>query len=176
MAGALGFGNSGASIEKLSGTWSYKAPAVAFKSDNLLLKAGGAAASANVEKKLAPYYKTAGLDKLVLTINTDSTFTFKTRISLNGTITHDKESGLYVFHFKAFKKVNIGSMNAYIQLTGSNMELTFDVSKLMGIIEKVGSLSGSSTVKGASALLNKYDGITAGFELTRTAAADTTSK
>lgn len=172
VAGALGFGDSGASIEKLSGTWNYKAPAVAFKSDNLLLKAGGAAAAANVEKKLEPYYKTAGIDRLVLTINTDSTFTFKTRMSLNGTITHDKESGLYVFHFKAFKKVNIGSMNAYIQLNGSNaMELTFDVTRLISILQKVSSLSGSASLKGASALLEQYDGLTAGFELKRSATA-----
>lgn len=176
VAGALGFGNSGASIEKLSGTWNYKAPAVAFKSDNLLMKAGGMAAASTVEKKLEPYYKTAGLDRLVLTINPDSTFTFKTRTTLSGTITHDKESGLYIFNFKAFKKISIGSMKAYIQLTGSNMELTFDVTKLVGIIEKVASISGSKTVKGVSALLDQYDGLTAGFELKRTAQADTTTK
>lgn len=174
VAGALGFGNSGASIEKLSGTWAYKSPAVSFKSDNLLLKAGGAAAATNIESKLAPYYKTAGLDKLILTINADSTFTFKTRATLNGTITHDKESGLYIFNFQAFKTISLGSMNAYIQLNGSNaMELTFDVSRLMSIIQKVSALSSSTTVKGASTLLNQYDGLTAGFELKRTADATT---
>lgn len=175
VAGALGFGNSGATIESLAGTWTYKAPAVAFKSDNLLLKAGGAAAASNIESKLAPYYKTAGMDKLVLTINTDSTFTFKTRTTLSGTITHDEESGLYVFHFQAFKKINLGSMDTYIQLNGSDaMELTFDVSRLMTILQKVSSLSNNSTIKGASTLLNQYDGLTAGFELKRTAeAADT---
>ncbi len=175
VAGALGFGNSGASIESLAGTWTYKAPAVAFKSDNLLLKAGGAAAASNIEAKLAPYYKTAGIDQLVLTINADSTFTFKTRTTLSGTITHDEESGLYVFHFQALKKINIGSMETYIQLSGSNMELTFDVSKLMTILQKVSAITNNSTLKGASALLEQYDGLTAGFELTRSSDTASTS-
>lgn len=172
VAGALGYGNSAPSIEKLAGTWAYSSPAVSFKSDNFLMKAGGAAAAANVEKKLAPYYKTAGLDRLVLTIDKDSTFTFKARVTLQGTVTHDKEAGIYIFHFQAFKKVNIGAMNAYIQLNGSNaMELTFDVSKLMSIIQKVGAISGNATIQGASTLLNQYDGITAGFELKRASTA-----
>lgn len=170
VAGALGLGNSKAGIEQLVGTWSYSGPAVSFKSDNFLLKAGGAAASATVEKKLEPYYKTAGLTSLVVTINNDSTFTFKgRRASLSGTIERNESNGTYLFHFRAFKKVNIGSMEAYISLNGKNaMELTFDVSKLMTLMQRISALSNSSTLKGASALLEQYDGMTAGFDLKRT--------
>lgn len=170
VAGALGLGNSKAGIEQLVGTWSYTGPAVNFKSDNFLLKAGGAAASATVEKKLEPYYKTAGLTSLVVTVNNDSTFTFKgRRASLNGTIERNESNGTYLFHFQAFKKINIGSMEAYISLNGKNaMELTFDVSKLMTLMQRISVLSNSSTLKGASALLEQYDGMTAGFDLKRT--------
>lgn len=66
VAGALGLGNSKAGIDQLTGRWSYSGPAVNFKSDNFLLKAGGAAAATSVEKKLEPYYKTAGLTNLVV--------------------------------------------------------------------------------------------------------------
>ena len=104
----------------------------------------------------------------MITINNDSTFTFKAnRATLNGTIDRNDGAGTYVFHFQAFQKVNIGSMEAFIQLTGNNMELTFDVSKLMTIMQRVSALSGSSTLKGASALLEQYDGMTAGFDLKR---------
>ncbi|MCI9284951.1 MAG: DUF4923 family protein [Muribaculaceae bacterium] len=173
VTGALGLGNSKASIESLSGTWTYNGPAVTFKSDNFLLKAGGAAAAATVEKKLEPYYKTAGLTSLTITINPDSTFTFKAKkASLGGTITRDDVSGQYVFNFRAFKKINVGSMEAYISLNGKNaMELTFDVSKLITIIQKVGAITGNSTIKGVSSLLGQYDGMTAGFDLKKTAAA-----
>lgn len=170
VAGALGLGNSKAGIDQLAGTWSYSGPAVNFKSDNFLLKAGGAAASASVEKKLEPYYKTAGLTSLVVTINADSTFTFQAkRASLNGTVEFNETTGTYSFHFKAFKKVNIGSMEAYIALNGKNsMELTFDVSKLMTLMTRISALTNNSTLKGASAILEKYDGMTAGFDLKRT--------
>lgn len=171
VAGALGLGNSQAGIEQLAGTWTYSAPAVSFKSDNFLLKAGGAAAATTVEKKLEPYYKTAGLTSLTVTINNDSTFTFKgRRATLNGTIDRNGDNGTYVFHFKAFNKVNIGSMEAFIQLAGDNMELTFDISKLMTLIQRISAMSNNSTLKGASALLEQYDGMTAGFDLKRSSA------
>ena len=173
VAGALGLGNSKAGIDQLAGTWAYSSPAVSFKSDNLLLKAGGAAAAANVEKKLEPYYKTAGLTSLVITINADSTFTFKgRRASLNGNIERQEKEGTYVFHFQAFKKINIGSMEAFISLNGkNNMTLTFDITKLMTLMQRISALSSSSTLKGASTLLSKYDGMTAGFDLRKTADA-----
>ncbi len=52
-------------------------------------------------------------------------------------------------------------------MNGNRMELTFDVTKLMTLVEKAGSLSGNSTIKGLTAILQQYDGMTAGFELQR---------
>lgn len=168
VANALGLGSSNLTVDKMVGTWNYTNPAVSFKSDNFLLKAGGAAAAQQIESKLAPYYKTAGLTSLVLTIAEDSTFTFKARMAnLTGTIEKNAETGNFIFNFKAFKKIKIGSMEAFIVMNGNKMELTFDVSKLMTIVEKAGSLTGNSTIKGLSALLKQYDGLTAGFELQR---------
>lgn len=168
LANKLGVGSSNLTIEKMVGTWNYSGPAVSFKSDNLLLKAGGAAAASQVESKLEPYYRTAGFTSLVMTINADSTFTFKAKMTnLSGTVTKNDKTGNFVFHFKALKKVSVGSMEAYIVLNGSKMELTFDVSKLMTLIEKAGKITGNSSVKTLSGILNKYDGMTAGFELTK---------
>lgn len=168
VANKFGVGSSTLTIDKLVGTWKYSGPAVSFKSDNLLLKAGGAAAATQVEAKLEPYYRTAGLTSLVLTVAEDSTFTFKAKfITLNGTMSKDAETGNFIFNFKALKKFNVGSMESYIVMNGDKMELTFDVSKLMVLIEKAGKISGNSTIKSISTLLNKYDGLTAGFELQR---------
>ena len=103
-----------------------------------------------------------------MTIAEDSTFTFKARlINLGGSISKDASSGNFIFTFKALKSVNIGSMESYIVMNGDKMELTFDVSKLMVLIEKAGSLTGNNTLKSVSAILNQYDGMTAGFELQR---------
>ncbi len=168
VAGMLGIGNKDVDIKSLAGTWNYKKPAVSFKSDNLLLKAGGVATASAVESKLETYYNRFGLNKLVLVIEADSSFTMTAgRIKASGTITSDPKSGETQFHFKALGKVNIGSMTAYIKLTGNNMELTFDVSKLITLIEKLSAISGNSSIKSLSSLLSSYDGLTAGFELTK---------
>jgi len=166
VANALGAGSGSLSVDKLVGTWSYVSPAVSFKSDNLLLKAGGAAAASQVENKLEPYYKMAGLNSLVITIAQDSTFTFKARMAtLSGTLSKNAESGNFVFQFKAFKKINMGSMESYIVMNGNKMDLTFDVSKLMTLMERAGNITNNSSIKTMSALLKQYDGMTAGFSM-----------
>lgn len=168
VANQLGIGSSDLTIEKLVGTWKYSNPAVSFASENLLLKAGGSAAATQVETKIAPYYKRVGLNQLVMTIAEDSTFTFKVRtVNLNGVISRNTETGNFVFQFKAFKQINMGAMESNIVMNGNTMELTFDVSNLITIVEKIGQYSGNSTIKGVSTLLNQYDGMNAGFELKR---------
>lgn len=157
-------------VSSITGDWKYVSPAVSFKSDNLLKKAGGAAAASAVEAKLAPYYKTAGFEQLALTIAADSTFTMKLRrTTLKGTIetvTDPKSDANFIFNFKVAGKVNIGKMNTYVVKNGTNsVKIMFDVSRLVTLIEKVGSVTGNSTISGVSKLLNGYDGICAGFEL-----------
>ncbi|MDE6378648.1 MAG: DUF4923 family protein [Duncaniella sp.] len=157
----------------LAGTWEYSSPAVSFKSENLLKKAGGAAASVAVENKLKPYYSKAGVDKMVLTVNPDSTFTMKlARGSLSGTLASSSQEGMLTFKFKALK-INIGSMDAAVSKAGNNLTVTFDVSKLMSLVNAVAKVSGSSAVKGLNSMLQSYDGVMAGFRLVKTADAST---
>lgn len=161
-------------VTDLDGSWTYKAPAVTLKSSNALKKAGGAAATSMIEEKLAPYYKTAGFDKMTLTVNSaDSTFTMKVRgINLSGTITANVPAGSeanMIFKFKALKKLSLGSLNAYITKSATGtIDLTFDVSRLITLVEKVGSITKNSTVTSVTSLLKSYDGLTAGFELEKT--------
>lgn len=160
-------GTSKLSPADLQGTWAYSSPAVTFKSDNLLKKAGGAAASAAVESKLKPYYAKAGLDKMTLTVEADSTFSMKfKRGSLSGTISTSSTEGMMTFHFKA-AKINIGSMDAAVSKAGNNLTVTFDVSKLMTLVNTIAKVSGNSTLKGLNTMLQSYDGIQAGFKLSK---------
>lgn len=160
------------SIDKIAGSWSYSAPAVTFKSSNLVKKAGGAAAASAVEAKLAPYYSKAGLNKMSLTIEADSTFTMTlNKTTLKGTISTvaDKNSEAnFVFNFKIGGKLPIGKMDTYVTMSGSkSMSITFDVTKLVAIIEKAGAVTKSSTITSVTKILESYDGICAGFKLTR---------
>lgn len=155
-------------LKDLTGDWEYVAPAVSFKSDNLLKKAGGAAAAAKIEKEIEPYYQKAGLTGLKMKFNADSTFVMKVRrAELKGCVTKNKD-GQHLFEFRAFGKIKTGSMTAYMSRSGKNVKLTFDVSKLISLVEKISAISGNASIKGLSALLSSYDGLNAGFELKKT--------
>lgn len=154
-------------VTDLVGSWQYSSPAVTFKSDNLLKKAGGAAASAVVEEKLKEYYKKAGIEGMTLTVEADSTFSMKLkRVTVSGTIEKNAD-GNFQFNFKIGKKIPIGNMTAYISKAGDTVDITFDVSKLITLVDKIAAVSGNSTLSGISKLLNSYDGLCAGFTLKR---------
>ncbi|MCH5347381.1 MAG: DUF4923 family protein [Muribaculaceae bacterium] len=166
VAGALGFGGN-LSMQDLVGTWKYNQPAVQFKSDNFLMQAGGVAASQVVVNKLEPYYKMAGVQNLVLTIDADSTFTMQLKVGkLGGTISQSEDGKQIFFNFAVLKGINIGTMEAFIsKKSSSEIEITFDVSGLLAILEKVGQLSQKGTISTVTSLLSQYDGMTAGFDL-----------
>lgn len=179
--GALGqiikgvISSSDVTVADMTGEWKYNGPAFAFESDNLLQKAGGAAASAAITAKLEPYYKQAGIDQLKASFYPDSTFVFTTnRATVSGSFTPAGEgtSGDYVFTFKAFGKMSLGSMHAHVEKAGSrNLTVTFDVSKLIKVIDAVAKFSGRKSLQAASDLLKSYDGLQCGFELKQTSAA-----
>lgn len=157
-------------VAYLTGIWSYQKPAVAFKSNNFLAKAGGVAASAKIEGELAPYYKRFGFDKMTLEVEPDSTFVMQfSRMKLKGSITTEKsaEASQLIFHFNVMGK-NLTSMEAYVNAESSSvMSLTFDVSKLMTVAKFVGSMTGG-TIGSMTKLLDNYEGLTAGFKLKKT--------
>lgn len=172
LAGAL-LSSDKISIESLHGSWAYKAPAVTFKSDNLLKKAGGAAVSETIEGKLASYYSKLGFTRMTLVVNEDNTFEMKIKkITLKGTITEvtDKNSQAnFVFSFKAAGKVSLGKLDTYVRKSAlGTMSIMFDVSKLISLVEKVSTLTNLSSAKTLSSALSSYDGMCAGFEMSKT--------
>ncbi len=139
-------------LADLQGTWVYESPAVTFKSDNVLQKAGGATAASTIEAKIAPYYEKAGITALQLTVDAENKFTMKLkRGTLKGTVTKDEDGNLE-FNFNAFGKIKLGKISAY-------------VSKLISIVKTVSSVSGISSLNTISSLLSSYEGIYAGFKL-----------
>lgn len=161
-------GNTTFDIAQLEGNWSYVSPAVSFRSDNALQNIGGAAASVAIENKLAPYYKTAGLTTLKLNVNQAMEFTLSVRgIKLSGTVTRgtDDESDLLIFNFKALKKVPLGNVKAMASKSGNQLSLTFDVERLLAILQKVGGIINSTTINTVTDILKSYDEIYAGFRL-----------
>lgn len=150
----------------LVGDYKYSAPAVSLQSDNALQKLGGSAATGVIVDKLAPYYQKAGLTSMTATFREDGTCEFKVKkATVTGTYEHN-ESGDFTFNFKAVKKIPLGKMNAHVEKIGKKLTLTFDASKLIKLVNAVASVSGQSSLQAAAKMLNSYDGLYAGFELT----------
>ena len=150
----------------LVGDYKYSAPAVSLQSDNALQKLGGSAATGVIVDKLAPYYQKAGLTSMTATFREDGTCEFKVKkATVTGTYERN-ESGDFTFNFKAVKKIPLGKMNAHVGKIGKKLTLTFDASKLIKLVNAVASVSGQSSLQAAAKMLNSYDGLYAGFELT----------
>lgn len=161
-------GSSSVKAEDLVGTWTYTQPAVSFQSDNLLKKAGGAAASATIVNKLTPYYTKFGVKGTTVTFTKDGAFTIaKGKLKVQGTYTASSDGSKYVFSIKALGSIPAGKLTVYITGNSSKIQLTAAADKLLAFVAKVGSLTGNSTIKGLSSIAGGYDGLNIGMELTK---------
>ncbi len=147
------------------GTWKVSGPGIVFKSENLLQKAGGTAAEAAIEGKLLTYYQRFGLTDIVMTFDGTENFTMtlKNGRTISGTVTKGTKDGTMVFNFSALGTSKLSKVTAYVS-KGTQLSITFDISKLSNIIASVAKLSGNGTVSSVSSLLSSYKGIYAGFK------------
>lgn len=149
-------------VADLEGTWKSTGPAVSFKSENLLEKAGGTAAAATIESKLEPYYKKVGLENATFTFTADGnvTVTLKSGKTITGTVEKGTTEGTMIF---TFGKLKIGKLTAYVS-KGTSLSIMFDASKLVKLASAIAKYAGNSSVSTVSSLLNSYEGIYAGFK------------
>lgn len=170
------FSSSNLSVTDLAGQWGATGPAIAFQSENLLKKAGGIAAAAAVESKLAPYYSKYGLNNAKFDITNAGEFTLSIKLlKLKGTITPTEEKGVFDFNFMAFGSFKIGSLKTYIQKSYNSMDIMFDAKKFMQLVSTIAKYTGNSTAKALGSLLDSYDGLCVGFKLSPEGNAGTNS-
>lgn len=150
-------------VSDLKGTWVTNGPAVTFKSENIMEKAGGVATASAIESKLAPLYKKAGLDNATFTFSEDGkmTITLKNGKTLSGTIEKGTEEGTMVITISKLKK--LGKLTAYVS-KGTSLSIMFDVSKLVKLVSSIASFTGNATITSLTSMLNSYDGVYAGFK------------
>lgn len=148
---------------QLEGTWTYSGSAIEFESDNLLMKAGGAAASSVAEKKLDEQLTKVGIKpgQVSFTFNADSTFTSNVAgRSMTGTYSYnatDKQLQL-----KVAKLLNV---NAKLTYNTSDVDLLFNSDKLLKLIAFLSKQTSSTSLKAISSLADSYDGMMLGLEL-----------
>lgn len=159
------FSSSNITIADMEGEWTSTGPAVCFQGEGFLKKAGGIAAAAAVETKLAPYYEQYGLNNATLTVNADGTFTLACKmIKLNGTITQTAgaEPGVFEFNFTALG-IKLATVTTYVEKTSRSMDVMFDATKLKKLLTAVSQFSGIKVVQALSNILDSYDGLCVGF-------------
>lgn len=154
-------GKNNVTKETLVGTWSYKEPAVIFESSNLLKQAGGKVAAAAIEKKLSAQFTKVGITpgKFMVEFTSDGKFaTYK-----NGQAT---TSGTYTLNGSKITFSYLegtANVSGYAQFENNNLSLTFDSSKLLDVVGKVGNFSGNSTLGTVSSLAKSFDGMKSGL-------------
>jgi hypothetical protein len=162
-------------LEDLVGEYVSQGPAVTFKSDNFLQKAGGIAGAAALETKLQPYYEQYGLTGMPMTIDADGNFTMTVKmLKLSGNVVPGSEQGTFTFNVLALGKIKVGQFTAYVQKSGQNMDLMFDATKLKEMISTIGKVSGMSIAQTLGTLLDSYDGACIGFSMQYTGAPSST--
>ena len=150
------------SARGLIGTWSYMGPGCAFTSENLLAKAGGEVAAAQIEEKLLPYYQQVGISSAntYITFKEDGTFTSK----IDGT----PFSGNYTFDESTQKITLKGlllSVNCYTKREISGISILFETKKLLTVLQTMAALSGSKDMQAIGDLSKQYDGVRVGFDM-----------
>ena len=157
-------GNSTLSQQSIIGTWNYKGADCVFKTENLLLKAGGEVAATKVEEKV-----NAALTKLGITGN-QITFTFNADYTYTATIKGRTIQGTYTLDLENKKMTltylnGVGTITPQIALTGNTLSLLYDADKLLKFLTTISAVSNNSTLTTLNTLLQSYDGMLIGMEL-----------
>ena len=147
-------------------TWKYSKPGCAFTSENLLAKAGGEIAANKIEEDLSKYYNKFGFSQsnTYFAFKTDGTFAAKIDgKSWNGTYTFDEKT-----HAIQLKGLLL-SASGFATRTANGISLLFEQKKLLTLVKTLSklNLTGSTTMSAVSSIVDNYDGVRMGFEMTK---------
>ena len=147
-------------------TWKYSKPGCAFTSENLLAKAGGEIAANKIEEDLSKYYNKFGFSQsnTYFAFKTDGTFAAKIDgKSWNGTYTFDEKT-----HAIQLKGLLL-SASGFATRTTNGISLLFEQKKLLTLVKTLSklNLTGSTTMSAVSSIVDNYDGVRIGFEMTK---------
>lgn len=147
-------------------TWKYSKPGCAFTSENLLAKAGGEIAANKIEEDLSKYYSKFGFS------NSNTYFTFKTDGTFAAKIDGKAWNGTYTFDEKTHAiqlKGLLLSASGFATRTANGISLLFEQKKLLTLVKTLSklNLTGSTTMSAVSSIVDNYDGVRIGFEMTK---------
>ena len=159
-------GSSAVTASDLQGTWTYRKADCVFETQNLLLKAGGEVAATKIESQLESQLSKFGIKPGVctFTFNADGTYVAQIgQYNLGGNYTLNPSTNSITLTYLA----GLGRISPKVIKTGDTISLLFQSDKFLSMMQKVGKLSSNSTISTLSSLLNSYDGILVGMQLSK---------
>lgn len=152
----------------VKGTWTYSGTAVKFESEDLLKSTAASVAAGQVEDKLDEYVSKIGIKAgtFSFTFNEDNTFAANVKgKSFNGTYTISEDYKTMTLQFG--KALAVKPFTASISATSSQLNLLFQADRLLELLGKLTSSSSNATLKTIGTIVNQYDGMQLGLELTK---------
>ena len=159
-------GSSAVTASDLQGTWTYRKADCVFETQNLLLKAGGEMAATKIESQLESQLGKVGITPGACSFTFNSEGTYVATIgqyNLTGNYTLNTKSNTLTMTYLA----GIGRISPKVVKTGASISLLFEGDKLLSMVQKVGKLTSNSTVNSLSSLINSYDGMLVGMQLSK---------
>lgn len=157
-------GKNNVTTETITGTWSYAEPAVSFESSNLLKQAGGQIAASAIEKKLSAQFTKVGIvpGKFLITFGNDGTFSTQKNGAVTSSGTYTISGSKITFSYLQ----GTANISGYAQIVGGKLSLSFDSSKLLGVVGKISKYT-SGTLSTLSSLAGSFDGMKTGLAFSK---------
>ncbi|MCI6118755.1 MAG: DUF4923 family protein [Prevotella sp.] len=151
-----------ATKNNLVGTWVYEEPAIVLTSDNVLTNAAAKVAAKTAEKKLQEQMDKVGIKKGTLSM------TFKSNGTFTETFGKKTYSGKWAVENQKLKLTHtVRTITLTTQVDGNNLMFVTDASKLLSLMQTLGSKSTNSTVSTVTSLMKKVKGMQCGITLVK---------
>lgn len=148
----------------LVGTWNYIGVDCVFETENMLMKAGGEVASAQIETKLNEVFSKYGIvpGACSFTFNSDKTYSAQiSALPMGGQYALDTENKKLTMTYLA----GLAAMNPNIVKNGNKISLLFKADTVLAIAQKFAEMSGNASFQALADLASAYDGLMIGLEL-----------
>lgn len=156
--------------KNIEGNWEFSGSAVKFTGDNVLMNAASELAAGKVEDQLNEYLQKVGIRQGLFSyvFNADGTFTTTfSKMNFSGQYTFSQEEGTIELDYGKNEKLKGVSLKTDVSVSLNNMQLLFNADKLLDFISKITSTVGDSKIGALASLIDQYDGLKIGFELSR---------
>lgn len=156
--------------KNIEGNWEFSGSAVKFTGDNVLMNAASELAAGKVEDQLNEYLQKVGIRQGLFSyvFNADGTFTTTfSKMNFSGQYTFSQEEGTIELDYGKNEKLKGVSLKTDVSVSLNSMQLLFNADKLLDFISKISSTVGDSKIGALASLIDQYDGLKIGFELSR---------